>query len=211
MMGTKQRLAAIAAIGITGLGALALQVSTSGASSSIAVAELRDASGNVVGEVVFMRREGEIVGQAEVQLPTNSGEFHGFHVHANDGLPSSDPAAGTGAGTGAACAPMTIPGAFTSVGPHWKAAGQNHGSHAGDLPVLMRGPDGHAEAEFVVGKFEPGDIIGRAVIVHVGADNYANIPTRYSSGGVAGPDGTTLGNGDAGDRFACGVIVPRSG
>jgi Cu-Zn family superoxide dismutase len=204
-MGTKQKLAALAAVGITGLGGLALQVGTSGASSSIARAELRDASGNVVGEVVFKKHEGEIVGQAEVQLPANSGEFHGFHIHANDGLVGA--AAGTGPGTGAAC----VATAFTSVGPHWKAAGQSHGGHTGDLPVLMRGPDGHAEAEFVVGKFEPGDIIGRAVVVHLGADNYANIPARYSSGGVPGADATTLGNGDAGDRFACGVIEPRSG
>ncbi|MGH9275454.1 MAG: superoxide dismutase family protein [Acidimicrobiales bacterium] len=204
-MGKKQRLAALAAIGITGLGGLALQVGTSGASSSIAQAELRDASGNVVGEVVFKLREGEIVGQAEVLLPTSSGEFHGFHIHANDGLTGD--LAGTGPATGAACAAP----AFTSVGSHWKAAGQNHGGHTGDLPVLMRGPDGHAEAEFVVGKFEPGDIVGRAVVVHVGADNYANISTRYTSGGVPGPDATTLSNGDAGDRFACGVIEPRSG
>lgn len=198
-MGTKQKLAAIAAIGITGLGALALQVGTSGASSSIARAELKDASGNTVGEVVFKRREGEIVGQVGVQLPTRATEFHGFHIHANDGT-----TVGTGPGTGAACAAP----AFTSVGPHWKAAGQDHGSHLGDLPVLMRDADGHAEAEFVVGKFDPADIIGRAVIVHFDADNYANIPARYSA---TGPDSATKGTGDAGGRYACGVIEARSG
>lgn len=189
-MGTKQKVAAFAAVAITGLGALALQVSTSGASSSIARAELRDKDGNAVGEVVFKQREGEIVGQVEVQLPARPAEFHGFHIHANPG--------------GAGC----VPPAFTSVGGHWDDGGHDHGSHLGDLPVLLRDENGHAEAEFVVGKFDPADIMGRAVIVHFDADNYANIPTRYSA---TGADAATKGTGDAGGRFACGVIEPRSG
>ena len=47
------------------------------------------------------------------------------------------------------------------------------------------------------------DLVGRALIVHAGPDNYANIPTRYAAGG---PDATTLATGDAGGRAACGVI-----
>ncbi len=195
---TKKKLAALTAAALTGLGGLTLQVGTSGAASSVARATLRDGLGNVVGEVVFKRHEGQIVGRAEVQMAADSGEFHGFHIHANDGTTT-----GTGAATGAPCVAPT----FTSVGSHWQTAGTNHGSHIGDLPVLMRDASGHAEAEFVVGKFEPGDIIGRAVIVHVGADNYANIPPLYGE-----PDpATTLKTGDAGARFACGVIMPRSG
>jgi Cu-Zn family superoxide dismutase len=205
-MGTSKRWAAIAAVGVTALGGLALQVGTSGAASSVARAELRDVSGAVIGEVVFKRHEGEIVGQAEVVLPASSGEFHGFHIHANDvdsypvGALDGDPADGCQAST-----------SFTSVDGHWSLAGQQHGgdathpAHSGDLPVLMRDASGHAETEFVVGKFTPEDIIGRAVIVHVGADNYANV-SRYGTA-----DGTTLNTGDAGGRFACGVIEPRSG
>ncbi len=194
-MGTTQKLAAIAAVGITGLSALALQVGTSGASSSIARAELRDASGATVGEVVFKRRAGGIVGQAEVQLPAGGAEFRGFHLHANT--------------DGAGC----VAPAFTSVGGHWDVGGHNHGEHTGDLPVLMGDAAGHAESEFVVGKFEPNDIIGRAVIVHVLPDSYANINTRYvspTSPAGGGADPTTLANGDAGGRFACGVIEARS-
>lgn len=195
-MGTKQKVAAIAAVGITALGALALQVNTSGAAGSVAKAELRDAAGNAVGEVVFKDRKGEIVGEAEVQLPAGGKEFRGFHIHANaDGLGCVAPA-------------------FTSVGGHWDVGVHDHGAHTGDLPVLMGGPSGHAETEFVIGKFEPNDIIGRAVIVHVLADSYANINTRYSSSASpigGGPDPTTLLNGDAGGRFACGVIEARGG
>jgi Cu-Zn family superoxide dismutase len=44
--------------------------------------------------------------------------------------------------------------------------------------------------------------------VHAGADNFANIPTRYQSTteGVLGPDSATLATGDAGARVACGVV-----
>ena len=190
-----KRWAAMAAIGITGVGGLALQVGTSGAASSVARAQLRDQNNVVVGEVVFKRSEGgEIIGQAEVQLPASGAEFHGFHIHAN--------------ADGAGC----IAPAFTSVGGHWDDGTHSHGAHLGDLPVLMRDATGHAEAEFVVGKLTPDDIIGKAVIVHLGADNYANIPTRYVSPtgpATGGPDTTTLATGDAGGRYACGVIEPR--
>jgi len=40
-------------------------------------------------------------------------------------------------------------------------------------------------------------------------DNFANIPMRYFTGTPPtspGPDATTLANGDAGARAACGVI-----
>ena len=125
-MGNRRKLAALAAIGITGLGGLALQIGTSGASSSIARAELRDAGGNVVGEVVFKRQAGEIVGQAEVQLPAGGSEFRGFHIHAN--------------ADGAGC----VAPAFTSVGGHWDVGGHDHGAHTGDMPVLMGDAGGHA-------------------------------------------------------------------
>jgi superoxide dismutase, Cu-Zn family len=53
------------------------------------------------------------------------------------------------------------------------------------------------------------------VIIHEGSDNYANIPVRTPDGkkcyhshpeGVFGPDPVTEATGDAGDRFACGVV-----
>jgi Cu-Zn family superoxide dismutase len=199
-MGKTKQLVAAAAIGITSLGALALQVGTSSAGGVVARAELRNQAGEPVGVVVFKRHGQEIVGIAEVHLPVAVTEFRGFHIHANnvDNNPiDGDPADG--------CV-----GDFTSVDGHWDVGGHAHGAHTGDLPVLMRDPaTGHAEAEFVIGKFQPGDIIGRAVVVHAGAVNYANIPTRYQSSASAtpGPDSTTLGNGDAGGRYACGVIV----
>lgn len=194
-MGKTRTWLAAAAIGVTSLGAVALQVTTSGATNVVARAELRNAAEGYVGEVVFKKRGQEIIGTVEVDgLPAGS-DFRGFHIHSN--------------GLGQGC----VAPDFTSVGGHWSLPGQSHGAHAGDLPVLMRDSAGHASATFSIGKFTPGDIIGRAVIVHAAADNYANIPTRYQSSATStttpgpGPDDTTLSNGDAGGRYACGVIV----
>ncbi len=199
-MGKTKRLVAAAAIGITILGALALQVGTSGASNVVARAELRDKDNHLIGEVVFKKKGQEIVGSVDVSgLPAGT-EFRGFHIHANN--LDANPADGQPDGC--------VGPAFTSVGGHWDVGGHNHGAHTGDLPVLMRDDTGHASATFSIGKFQPGAIIGRAMIVHAGADNYANIPTRYQSTATStppGPDATTLSNGDAGARFACGVIV----
>jgi hypothetical protein len=49
-------------------------------------------------------------------------------------------------------------------------------------------------------------ILGSAVILHAGAGNFADIPA------ADGPlDATTLATGDAGPRYACGVVVPAWG
>jgi len=53
------------------------------------------------------------------------------------------------------------------------------------------------------------------VIIHTGRDNYANVPPTTPTGeeryhsqleDVFGPDSITLATGDAGSRFACGVV-----
>ena len=199
-MSMTKRLVAAAAVGIASLGVLSLQVGTSSAGGVVARAELRNQAGQRIGHVVFKNKGHDVVGVAEVQLPAAGTEFRGFHIHAND--VDNTPVDGNPAD---GCV-----GDFTSVDGHWDVGGHSHGTHTGDLPVLMRDAEGHARTEFVIGKFQPGDIIGRAVIVHVGADNYANIPTRYVSSASptgGGADPTTLGNGDAGGRYACGVIT----
>jgi Cu-Zn family superoxide dismutase len=47
-----------------------------------------------------------------------------------------------------------------------------------------------------------------ALIIHAGADNFANIPAeRYKqANGTPGADDMTMTTGDAGKRVACGVI-----
>ena len=76
------------------------------------------------------------------------------------------------------------------------------------MPSMLVGAGGGGEATFRTGRFDPEEIEGRAVILHAGPDNFGNIPSRYSTGtpGVPGADSGTLATGDAGGRYACGII-----
>jgi Cu-Zn family superoxide dismutase len=163
-------------------------VEGSGSSSADHVkVELVNASGADVGFVKLTKQGGKVIVRGEIEGLTPG--FHGFHVHA----------------VGQCVAP------FTSAGGHYNPAGVGHGSHAGDMPSLLVLDDGSAEGEFSTDNFtiaELFDADGSAIIVHAGADNFANIPTRYQSTteGVFGPDSVTLATGDAGARVACGVV-----
>lgn len=117
--------------------------------------------------------------------------FHGFHIHEN----------------GECVGSSTTP--FASAGGHLRVAGDSHPGHAGDMPVLLVGTDGTAQASFTTDRLKLADILdsnGGAIIVHAAPDNYANIPTRYVPGG---PDATMLATGDSGGRVACGVVTGR--
>jgi len=151
---------------------------------------LRGTDGANVGRVTLKQTGDTVVvrGRAESLTPG----FHGFHIHAV-GI----------------CDPAAPAGPFTTAGGHYTGGEPAHGNHAGDMPPLLVTADGRASSQFVTDRFglaELRDFDGSAVMVHAGPDNLANIPTRYTSGGVPGPDATTLATGDAGARVACGVI-----
>jgi superoxide dismutase, Cu-Zn family len=154
-----------------------------------ASATLRTAAGDRVGKVFFeQRRNGvvEVYGEAR-DLPPG---FHGFHVHT----------------TGQCVAP------FTTAGGHYNPDATTHRDHAGDMPSLLANSDGDGVVAFETDRFtvsELRDADGAAVIVHAASDNFANIPTRYRSPASppeGGPDPDTLATGDAGSRYACGVV-----
>ena len=159
-------------------------------STDVAVAALYGVDGRLAGRV-YLRQDGDLVrvrGWARSLTPG----FHGFHIHAT-GLCEADAPAGP----------------FTTAGGHFTGGSATHGDHAGDMPSLLVTQEGRALASFITDRFSLADLRdadGSAVIVHAGRDNFANIPTRYESAGVAGPDATTLATGDAGARAACGVI-----
>ena len=87
-----------------------------------------------------------------------------------------------------------------STGGHFNPHKHKHGGpydpvkHAGDLGNLVFNDQGVSKINFTVGDISvsrdtPNGIIGRAVIVHAGVDDFTTDPT-----------------GNAGGRVACGVI-----
>ena len=129
-----------------------------------ATANLQDASGNSVGQVTFSEDvSGKVVIVANITGMNASG-FMGFHVHETGQCdPSGDEP-------------------FMSAGGHLNPAGASHPDHAGDLPSLLVNSDGTAQIMVVTDRFTLADLYdadGSAILLHSGADNYANIPERY--------------------------------
>ncbi len=104
---------------------------------------------------------------------------HGFHLHETGDCSAAD---------------------FSSAGGHFNPTGVAHGGpqadphHAGDLGNLEIGADGtgtvsvHSDL-LAIGE-GPNAVVGRAVVFHEQADDFATQPT-----------------GNAGGRLACGVIA----
>lgn len=143
------------------------------------VAVLSATEGNAVtGELAFEAFDGGVGITGQVN-GLAAGSEHGFHVHE----------------TGDCSAPDA-----TSAGGHFNPEGRAHGRvgagehHVGDTDNLMADDTGVATVNTrlegaTLGDGAPTDILGRAVIVHADADDYATQPT-----------------GNAGSRLACGVI-----
>jgi len=108
---------------------------------------------------------------------------HGFHLHGN---PSCEPAVIDGQ-----------PQAALAAGDHYDPAGSmKHGSalgdgHLGDLPVLLADLAGKSAAALQASRLSLADVRGRALVIHMGADNYSDEPEPAGGGGI---------------RIACGVV-----
>lgn len=143
---------------------------------------LKGADGKASGTATFVTTGSDVV----VTVAANGLQpgFHGLHVHSVG-----------------ACE-----GDFTSAGGHLKVEGHTGHPASGDLPSLFVRQDGTANLTTTTDAFTLEDLRnhgeGTAIVVHAGADNFANIPTRYAPA----PDQATLDTGDAGARVACGVI-----
>lgn len=193
----KRVVTAIAVVAVVAMVAVALGVAVStalagnGAHSPLRMGQARlvDPAGGSLGAVQLVELNGRLNVIGKVR--GLAAGFHGFHIHEN----------------GQCLGSSTPP--FASAGGHLSAAGDSHAGHAGDMPVLLVGDDGTAQASFTTDRVTLADVFdsnGSAIIVHAGPDNYANIPTRYAP---AGPDATTLATGDSGGRVACGVVIRR--
>jgi Cu-Zn family superoxide dismutase len=196
----------VTAIGAAGAAAVVLTTGTPGeAGSAVASASLVDINGERVGDALFTSHgDGSVTGRVTVAVdravtdPAGAGsEFHGLHVHANNDDDTGDGNADDGCIT---FAPGSTPAPaqwFTQVDSHWDVGGHSHGNHTGDLPSLVRQADGEATIEFAVDKLTAGQLPGRALVVHFAADDFGKHPTV----------GTSATTGNAGPRYACGVIV----
>jgi superoxide dismutase, Cu-Zn family len=141
-----------------------------------AVAVLHPTYGNnVSGEVRFSEVEGGVRVTAELR-GLKPGK-HGFHIHALGDCSAPD---------------------GTSSGGHYNPMGKAHGGpdsaerHVGDLGNITADKSGRASYDRVdryLSLKGPYSIVGHAVIVHAGEDDFVSQPT-----------------GNAGARVACGVI-----
>jgi len=177
------------------------------AARPMATAVLRNAQGERIGKVEFFDR-----GRAtsvEVKLHIAGGTpvraFHGLHVHANDVATNGE---GCTADPSAAASTW-----FVSADGHLKSVGENHADHLGDMPSVLVNANGGAAASFTTDRISPSLLVGKAVILHAGRDNFGNVPvgTAVDQYTANGPEAVakTLATGNAGDRFACGVLTAR--
>ncbi|MCA2205554.1 superoxide dismutase family protein [Nocardia rosealba] len=153
-----------------------------GASTGGLKAELKNSAGAGVGTATIVAEGNHLVVTVEAQGLTPG--FHGLHFHQNG----------------------TCEGDFTSAGGHLQVGGATSHPASGDLTSLQVGADGSAKLVTRTDSVTLDNIKGKALIVHAGADNFGNIPPRYTREGGTGPDETTLSTGDAGARVACGVV-----
>lgn len=132
----------------------------------------------VTGTVKFTQEDGYVLFTLNVS-PIAPGQ-HAVHIHENGDCSAPD---------------------ATSAGGHWNPTGVAHGQrgvttefHAGDIDNMEVGADsvGYLEKkidDWNIGEGNNMDVLGKAVIIHAGADDFTSQPS-----------------GDAGQRVACGVI-----
>ncbi len=151
---------------------------------------LRNAQGDQIGSVNLTTDHGTTL--VSVRASGLTPGFHGFHVH-----------------SAGVCDPGG-PVPFASAGGHFNPTGTAEGMQVGAFPVLLAGQDGTAIASFRDSNLSLNQLSGpsgTSIVIHAMPDNYANIPARYTSGGVPGADMETQMTGDGGTRVACGVIA----
>lgn len=146
----------------------------------IAVPLQSKSDSNVTGNVIFKEEKG-IVSMIAVVSGLSEGE-HAIHLHEKADCSSAD---------------------GKSTGGHWNPTAQPHGKwgakegyHKGDIGNFTANEKGQGTISFTtnewcIGCGDPAkDIVGKAVIVHQGTDDFTSQPT-----------------GAAGGRVSCGGII----
>ncbi|MEX1195715.1 MAG: superoxide dismutase family protein [Dehalococcoidia bacterium] len=154
--------------------------SYAGPAVASATAELKNASGQVVGSAQFSQ---DASGVVLVKASFSGVEgAHGMHIHTVGKCDAPD---------------------FTSAGGHFNPTGKKHGllnadgPHAGDLPEITVSSAGAGSLEtttnrisLTTGATSIFDADGSALVIHAGHDDQVTDPT-----------------GNSGARLACGLIV----
>lgn len=135
---------------------------------------------NVKGNVVFTQEDGKVAMTAILEGLT--GGEHAIHIHDKADCSSND---------------------GKSTGGHWNPTGTPHGKwgaaagyHKGDIGNFKADAKGFAVVNFSTNEWCIGcgdatkDILGKAIIVHQGVDDYTSQPS-----------------GAAGSRVSCGGII----
>ncbi|MBE9080378.1 superoxide dismutase family protein [Romeria aff. gracilis LEGE 07310] len=141
--------------------------------------------GETIGSVSLTNTEYGLLIMPDLEnLPAG---VHGFHVHEN-----------------ADCGPAEKDGEIVpglAAGGHYdpRDTGEHEGpygeGHLGDLPPLYVEASGSAQVPVLAPRLALSDVLGRALIVHAGGDNFSDEPEPLGGGGT---------------RLACGVISIRS-
>ncbi len=144
--------------------------------------ELASKSGSTAtGTIIFEEQEGGVVKMTAMLSGLEPGT-HALHIHEKADCSSED---------------------GTSTGGHWNPTGQPHGKwdskqgyHKGDIGNIKADEHGNAVTYFSTNQWCLGcndatkNILGKAIIVHAGIDDYITQPT-----------------GGAGGRVSCGAII----
>ena len=166
-------------LALAAVGAFALASCATTSSRTSATVQLSPATGSSVAGTLTVMPMGtgiHLTGNIAGLAP---GSTHAFHIHEKGDCSAAD---------------------FSSAGGHFNPTAQPHGRaaqgahHLGDNDNLVADANGVArvDAHFegvVIGGGALNDVLGKAVIIHAGTDDYTTQPT-----------------GNAGGRIACGVI-----
>ncbi len=149
-------------------------------SEATAMASISAASESDVSGSVSFTQTGDSTVSVEIDLTGLTPGSHAMHIHQNGDCSAPD---------------------ATSAGGHWNPTNVAHGKrgesdefHKGDIMNLEVGDDGSFSSTveisgWTIGGEDNSNIVGHAVIIHAGADDFTSQPS-----------------GAAGARVACGVI-----
>nr|WP_299174145.1 superoxide dismutase family protein [uncultured Allomuricauda sp.] len=130
---------------------------------------------DVAGEVTFTEENGNVIMKANLS-GLSEGE-HAIHIHEKADCSSAD---------------------GKSTGGHWNPTFQPHakwgdegGYHKGDIGNFVADAEGNAEVDFATAEWcigcddETKNILGKAVIVHQGVDDFTSQPSGAAGARVA--------------------------